>query len=151
MTTVASTHKMRRFRSSMKKENFMQSAVKLSAAAASLQRSPQYGGRNMSSVEVFVAAVFSYRRLRWSNKWNFVLLSFNMRLLSETLRYLLGVASSGAVVALNYHSFVIRSYKITLKYPQLGSFRVARSSNRKAGQASLFSRTWVKTLDTFNF
>lgn len=64
MTTDASTHKMRRSRGVEKKENFMQSAVKLSNAAASLQRTPQYGGRNMSSVEVFVAATFSYRRLR---------------------------------------------------------------------------------------
>lgn len=55
---------MRRSRGAEKKENFMQSAVKLSNAAASLQRTPQYGGRNMSSVEVFVAATFSYRRLR---------------------------------------------------------------------------------------
>lgn len=66
-----------------KKENFMQTVVKLVRFAATLQYKPQYGGRNMSTGWVFVSTTFSYRRIRWSNKGNFVL-SLDMRGLSGT-------------------------------------------------------------------
>lgn len=63
----------------------MQTIQKLAQVCA------QYGGRNMSTLEVFVEATFSYRPL--SNKRTFTQVSFDMRLLYGTLRHLSGYSS----------------------------------------------------------
>lgn len=66
-------------RRASKKDNFMQTILVLEVGASLQRRRAQYGARNMSTLEVFVDATFSYVRL--SNKRNLVLLSFDMRLL----------------------------------------------------------------------